>query len=264
MVWHSWENAEIYDRFVREHRIYRSLNQRIVELARPIGARMVLDLACGSGATTLAFLRVLDLDSEIVGVDASEEMIGVAQANVLDSRARFVRGTAASVDRILDETFDRVVCNAAFWQFPDPGPVFAAVARRSAPGARFVVNVPAERVKGERTPIHPFQVALARSIERKTGRPFPETATGVEVESLESVARAYRWTLDHTSRFLYEGSQGELAELMSIPAMIGPLTEGMTEEGRGQVLLEARERTDPTAIVHVPWVYLVFKKDPAD
>jgi SAM-dependent methyltransferase len=258
MVWKGWENAEIYDRFVREHRVYRSLNQRIVELARPTGARAVLDLACGSGATTLALLRVLDVDAEVVGIDASEEMIGVARANVLDARARFVVGAAAAVDRLVDDTFDRVVCNAAFWQFPDAAPVFAAVGRRAAPGARFVLNVPAERVRGERTPVHPFQVALARSIERTTGRPFPSSPTDVEVDDLEAQAADHGWTLEHTSRFLYEGKQAELAELMSIPAMIAPLTEGMSDEGRQRVVAEARARTDPGASVEVPWVYLVF------
>jgi ubiquinone/menaquinone biosynthesis C-methylase UbiE len=263
MAWQGWENAEIYDRFVREHRVYRSLNQRIVELARPTGARTVLDLACGSGATTLALLRVLDVDAEIVGVDASEEMIGVARANVLDPRARFVVGTARSIDRVVGETFDRVVCNAAFWQFPDAGPVFAAAARRAAPGALFVLNVPAERVHGERTPIHPFQVALARSIERRTGRPFPSDPTRVDVSGLASSAAAHGWSLVHTSRFLYEGRQAELAELMTIPAMIGPLTEGMTDEGRALVVSEARARTDPGAVVEVPWIYLAFEKEAA-
>jgi 2-polyprenyl-3-methyl-5-hydroxy-6-metoxy-1,4-benzoquinol methylase len=85
-----------------------------------------------------------------VGIDASEEMIGVARANAHDPRARFAVLAAAEADR-LDGVFDRVVCNAAFWQFPAAATVLAALARKTEPGATVVLN-PAERVVGEAAP----------------------------------------------------------------------------------------------------------------
>ena len=74
------------------------------------------------------------------------------------------------------------------------------------------------------------------------------------------------WTSDTVAKKSVSGTSvekanQELAALMSIPAMIGPLTEGMTDESRGEVLDDARERTDPGAIVQVPWLYLVFEKE---
>ena len=146
MVWRGWNNAEIYHRFVCEHRIYRRLNQRMVELADLVGARHVLDLGCGTGATALACLRVLDMEADLTGVDASEEMVEVARANILDPRARFHVAPASAVHDVEDGPFDRALCNAAFWQFPASGPVFGSLYRVLEPGARFVFNVPAERV----------------------------------------------------------------------------------------------------------------------
>ncbi len=245
MVWRGWDNAEIYHRFVSEHRIYRRLNQRMVELADLVGARHVLDLACGTGATALACLRVLDMDADLTGVDASEEMVEVARANILDPRARFHVAPASGVHDVLDDRFDRALCNAAFWQFPAAGPVFESLARVLEPGARFVFNVPAERVEGERHAIHPFQIALARSLEARTGRRF-------DAGSLT------RFTLDDDVRFTYTGVQRELMELMTIPAMIGPLADGLSNQDWDQAVLEARDRTDPDEEVQVPWMFFLF------
>ena len=113
MDWNSALNAEIYDRFVREHAVYEWLNRRLVELADVARADRILDLACGTGATVMACLRTMHARAEVLGVDASQAMIRVAQANVLDPRARFERRAASDLDG-LDETFERVVCCAAF------------------------------------------------------------------------------------------------------------------------------------------------------
>lgn len=258
--WQGWINAEIYDRFVREHGIYEALNRRLVELADVAGARRVLDLACGAGATTLACLARLPPGGEVVGVDGSEAMVTVARAQVRDSRARFVVAPAAALEEVVEGPFDRALCNAAFWQFPAPLPVLLSLARVLAPGARLVFNVPAERVAGEPAPVHPFQVALAREIEARTGRPFPSTATSLDPERLTAVLGEAGFTLEQRERYTYRGRQGELMELMEIPAMIEPLTPDLPPRVRRAVLRRARRRADPAEEVEVPWVYFVARR----
>lgn len=260
VMWRGWRNAEIYDVFVREHQVYRRLNQRMVDLADLAEARRVLDLGCGTGATTLACLRVLDPEAEVVGIDASEEMIEVARANVLDPRARFLVSTAAAVDRAAPGPFDRVVCNAAFWQFPAPGPVLHAAAAVTSPGGLFVFNAPAERVAGERAPVHPFQVALARAIEARRDRPFPDACSGLDPSEMARRAREEGFLLERVDRLPYRGLQGELMQLMAIPAMIRPLTPGIDDATREAILDEARERSDPDLPVEVPWIYFVLRR----
>jgi SAM-dependent methyltransferase len=260
MAWRGWDNAEIYDAFVREHRVYRLLNQRLVDAANLASARRVLDLGCGTGATALACLRVLDADAEIVGVDASAEMIEVARANVLDPRARFVVATASSLGEVVSGPFDRVVCNAAFWQFPSAGAVLRALAAVTVSSARVVLNVPAERVRGERPRIHAFQVALARVVEKRTGRPMPATPTGLDLDALDALADEHGFRVEATRRFDYVGSQHELAELMTIPAMIRPLTPELDDDARAEIVQDARSRVDPDERVTVPWLYLVLAR----
>ena len=261
MPWRGWNNAEIYDGFVRQHRIYRELNRTIVDVARLAGARRVLDLGCGTGATALSCLRLLDPDADLVGVDASEEMIEVARANILDPRARFVVAGASGFERVVEGPFDRVVCNAAFWQFPAPSPVFRSIAAVTGPGARFVFNVPAERVRGERPRIHPFQVALARAIEARTGRPLASSPTQMDLDAIRDAARESGFDAGATvERVEVRSRQDELIELMTIPAMIRPLAPELDDDGRAEIVADARRRVDADEEVVIPWLYLAFER----
>lgn len=262
--WAGWRNAEVYDAFVREHGIYPALNRRLAALAEVDRAKRVLDLACGAGATALACLERMPGRAELVGVDGSEEMVSVARDRVLDPRARFHVAAASALEGVAAGPFDRAVCNAAFWQFSDPRAVLAALARVLASGAIFVFNLPAERLASSGPsmgPSHvtPFQVALARAIERRTGHPFevPET---LDPERLEHQLDEAGFHRIERHPFAYRGRQGELMELMTIPAMIDRLAPELEEEERDEALEEAKRRTDPEQRVVVPWVYLVARR----
>lgn len=255
MPWTGWKNAEVYDAFTRSRDIYRRLNERLVDLAEIAEANRVLDLACGAGATTLACLPHLHRDAEIVGVDASAAMVAVARAGVLDPRARFEVAPAASVHEVLSGPFDRVVCNAAFWQFPSPLAALRSVARLTETRARLVFNVPAERVEGEASEIHPFQMALAREIEARTGTPISRNPVTIDPAHLESWFAEAGFDLTDRVRFVYEGPQEELIELMEIPAMIEPITPGLAQEEREAVIGDARGKVSGREMVRVPWIY---------
>lgn len=254
--WAGWLNAEIYDAFVEEFGIYRALNRRLAALAEVATARRVLDLACGAGATALACLARMPARSELVGVDGSEAMVDMARARVRDPRARFRVAAASDLERVLSGPFDRAVCNAAFWQFPDPRAVLAAVARVLAPGGLFVFNVPAERLADEDAPVTPFQVALARAIEERSGFPFP-TPEPLDPRRLTDELGEAGFELLRRDRFAYSAHQVELMELMSIPAMIRRVAPELPEGERQAALADARRRADPEQRVTVPWVYWV-------
>lgn len=255
--WAGWANAEIYDAVAREHTIYRQLNEHLVEAAEIATARRVLDLACGTGLTAEACLAVLPADGELVGVDASAEMVELARSRVTDPRARFEVVSAAAMEQVLHGPFDRAVSNAAFWQFPTRRPVLAALSRLLGAGALFAFNVPAERLSGEETEMHPFQAALARAIERRADRPFPRTATTLDPRRIERQLAEAGFELRYRERIDISCRQQELMELMEIPAMLRPLTPDLGEAARDKILAEARARADPDQRVRVPWVVFV-------
>lgn len=278
--WAGWKNAEIYDAFVSEHGVYRALNRRLVELAEVAAARRVLDLACGGGATARACLEVLPARGELVGVDGSEAMVRVARARVRDPRARFEVAPAAAVERVARGPFDRVVSNAAFWQFPDRRAVLAALARVAGAGALLVFNVPDEllarprrgEAEGERAaraaPAErtreaagptPFQVALARAVEARTGHP-PPAAPPVDGGRLEARLAEAGFEPVRREPFAYRARQAELMELMAIPAMLHRLAPDLPDPDRQAALTEARRRTDPDQEVTIPWTYFVARR----
>jgi len=182
-------------------------------------------------------------------------MVAVARAGVLDPRARFEVAPAASVHEVLSGPFDRVVCNAAFWQFPSPLAALRSVARLTETRARLVFNVPAERVEGEASEIHPFQMALAREIEARTGTPISRNPVTIDPAHLESWFAEAGFDLTDRVRFVYEGPQEELIELMEIPAMIEPITPGLAQEEREAVIGDARGKVSGREMVRVPWIY---------
>ena len=262
--WRGRFNAEVYDRFVRERPIYRTLNEHLCELAKVERARRILDLACGTGATTLECLKHMPADAEIVGVDASQEMVDVARENVQDPRAEFFVAPAASVGGIVDGPFDRVVCNAAFWQFPAARPVLIALSTLVAPRGLFVFNVPAERVAGESAPVHAFQAALARCLEERIGKASDPPSSTFNPERFADDARETNFDIVDRERFVYHGEQGELVDLMTIPAMLAPLAPGLSHDECEAALEAARRRIDPEQPVEVPWIYFTLYKTRVD
>lgn len=257
MPWSDRVNAEEYERFVREQPLYRALNERLVALARLGSARRVLDLACGTGATARAALAALPADGEVVGVDASAAMVEVARAVVGDRRARFLVAPAAGVERVVEGPFDRVLSNAALGQFPDLRPVVAAVARLLAPGGLFVFDLPGERLAGGGGRPHPFQVALARAVGRgrQTTAPAP-----IDERVLIELLDEQGFDVIGRERFVYRGRQGELVELMEIPAMIARAAPEASLAGRAAAVAEARRDIDPAQPVEVPWEYFTAQR----
>ncbi len=259
--WSGRANAEIYDSFARERSIYPALNRHLAELADLGRAHRVLDLACGGGATARACLALLPADAELLGVDGSAAMVAVARERVRDPRARFVVAAAARVERVASGPFDRAVSNAAFWQFPAGRPVLAALARLLEPGGLFVFNVPAERLAGEPSEVHPYQVALARAVARRARRGEPGAPHRIAAGRLERQLAEAGFSVASRRRYVHRGPQSELMELAEIPAMIVRIAPGADPDEREEILAEARRHADPEQPVEVAWVYFVARRE---
>jgi SAM-dependent methyltransferase len=105
------------------------LGEPVIELLAPRPGERILDLGCGDGALTQ---KLVGLGCEVVGVDASPEMIAAARARGLD--ARVMDGQALEFER----AFDAVFSNAALHWMKQPDRVIAGVRRALRSGGRFV------------------------------------------------------------------------------------------------------------------------------
>lgn len=100
----------------------------------PIGD--ALDAACGTGRHAA---HLAERGHRVVGVDASPEMLAIAEAKV--PGAVFHRGELTSIP-LPDRSVDLVVCALALCHLPDLVPVFAQFARVLRPGGHLVISDP--------------------------------------------------------------------------------------------------------------------------
>lgn len=119
-------------------------------LARALGVApgaVVVDVACGPGASTLQVAR--ETGCAVVGVDLAADSVRAARdaaaAAGLSERARFVEGDAEALP-LEDASVGGAICECALCTFPDKRTAASEIARVLKPGARLALSdVVAER-----------------------------------------------------------------------------------------------------------------------
>ena len=94
----------------------------------------VLDVGCGTGATTLVLAAAAQPGGSALGVDISATLLGLARSRVL--AASFVEADAASFAG--SSRFDAVVSRFGVMFFDDAVAAFANLHRLAAPAGRLV------------------------------------------------------------------------------------------------------------------------------
>jgi ubiquinone/menaquinone biosynthesis C-methylase UbiE len=127
----------------------------LAELIAALPPKRTLDVACGTGFLT-RYLR-----GEVVGLDQSERMLGVARGQV--PAARFVEGDALALP-FEDGEFERVFTSYFYCHLEDADRTrFLAEARRVAPELIVVASVP-----GAGDPLERFEERLLKDGSRWT------------------------------------------------------------------------------------------------
>ncbi len=106
-----------------------ALGNAALELLAPKPGEDILDLGCGDGVLTK---RIADAGANVLGVDASEGMLGAARA--LGLNVEQADGQALA----FDGRFDAVFSNAALHWMPNQQAVAEGVFRALKPGGRYV------------------------------------------------------------------------------------------------------------------------------
>jgi SAM-dependent methyltransferase len=109
----------------------------LVDAVRARRPRRVLDVGCGTGATTLATARLLGADGHCTGIDISEPMLAVARARAERGRipADFIQADA-QVYPLEPAGFDLFISRFGVMFFADPVQAFANLRRAAAPDAQ--------------------------------------------------------------------------------------------------------------------------------
>ena len=121
-----------------------------------VGAKRVLDIACGLGYGAHLLLREGHA-AAVIAVDSSPETIGTARSEYSSDRLKFEVGTAESIP-LPDCSVDVAVSIETFEHLPEPRLLLTELRRVLAPGGKAIISTPrnesAERVR----PSNPFHL----------------------------------------------------------------------------------------------------------
>jgi trans-aconitate methyltransferase len=121
-------NAELYD---NKHAFVSQYGESVLELLDVKSGERILDLGCGTGDLAK---QIQEHGAEVIGIDASPEMI--AKAKVKYPELDFSVANATSFH--FDEAFDAVFTNAVLHWIHDADGVIKSVYDVLKPGGRFV------------------------------------------------------------------------------------------------------------------------------
>jgi ubiquinone/menaquinone biosynthesis C-methylase UbiE len=114
-------SPDYYQEFEDAYHFFRRLNSELIEIMDLTPNARVLDVGCGTGASSIQILNALP-SGKVWGLDNSPEMLNKARDNYGDSnRIVFVEGDASNLSNYFEEEFDAIIYSASIFLIPDYG-----------------------------------------------------------------------------------------------------------------------------------------------
>jgi len=139
----SWDSsAYIYSREVERIRFYQTTNHALITAGKIQPGMILVDLACGTGFTIRKILDAVGPSTTIYGVEQSREMLAQAQRTITTETVHFIHAGAEDFASHIPKLVDRVICNAAFFLFPNINAVLDEIRTVLKPEGLFAFNLP--------------------------------------------------------------------------------------------------------------------------
>nr|AIA15041.1 Methyltransferase domain protein [uncultured bacterium] len=215
----------------------------LIDAAFP-GRGRVLDVGCGSGATTLAMARRLGASGSCVGLDISGPLLAAANSRAVAdgiSTVTFVQADAQT-HAFDPDSFDAMISRFGVMFFDDPEAAFNNIRRAMRIGAKLAFVAwrgPAE---------NPFMTTAKRAAEPLlTNLPQPDPkAPGqfafADGDRVRNILQAGGWSDINLQRLDVEGTVAE-AELLAYVTRLGPVGLALRE-------VDEATRIRVTEVVH--------------
>ncbi len=230
------------EQYEAHHSFVWQLGEGLIDVLDPQPGERILDLGCGTGQLTH---KIAERGADVVGLDASPEMVGQARQNY--PRLQFVLEDAVRMQ--FENEFDAVFSNAALHWMLDAGGVAKAVARALRKSGRFVAEL------GGRGNIRHIELAITRVAQRYHGADIPERRTFYpSIGEYGSVLEAHG--LEVRSAVLFERPtplEGEKGMENWIRQFKWYYFEGLPAVEREKALQEAVEELRPRLLKDGTW-----------
>jgi len=133
--------GDYYHDIAQTMALYQQSNRQLVTMAELRPGMSVVDLACGSGLTTLAALAAVPEGLRIFMVDHDPAMIATARRLLGDRVVAYHQVDAIEAADLIGEQVDRVLCNMSMWQFANPEAVLRRWRSAIKPAGRLCFNL---------------------------------------------------------------------------------------------------------------------------
>jgi SAM-dependent methyltransferase len=140
-------NSEATRRWVTEQtridRLMTDVTQAALAAAAPMPGESVLDVGCGTGTTTLKIAESVGPSGQVLGVDISEQQLGLARQRIAAAGATRIRLVLddAATHSFAPETIDLGFTRFGVMFFADPIAAFCNIRRAMKPGGRLLLAV---------------------------------------------------------------------------------------------------------------------------
>lgn len=236
-----------YDAFEARYGFFKRLTADLLRLLPAGGAETILDIGCGTGAST-AQLHAACPQARIVGLDNSPAMLAQARLNHgSTARISFREGDAAALIARVTEPVDAILYSASIFLIPDFRESLRQAHQLLSPSGRigmtFMDGVYAET--GENRFFQAEQeLSLGLSLKKAVSLPDLETCLHSLFANLSLQERTYRLPKEQVQAFF------------SIPAMSAGIFPALDYESR-LVKVAALFAHLPEAELNFRWVMLV-------
>ncbi|MET3663904.1 methyltransferase domain-containing protein [Caulobacter sp. 1776] len=229
-------------------RIMAPIAEAVVDAAGPVNGERVLDVGCGSGATTFAAAWRTGPEGHAVGVDISGALVELARRRAGEDGIEGVEFLLADAQVHAFETpFDAIVSRFGVMFFPDPVAAFANLRRAIKPGGRLAF---AAWRSPEENPLS--LVPLKAAAPFLPSMPaFEKDAPGrfafADPERVRTILEASGWR-DIQIAPLDVASPLTADELMTMSLRVGPLNPILKDADaalRGKVAAAVKEALEP-------------------
>lgn len=129
--------ANVYDQYFVPA-LFHHWGPVVADAAGVSTGQRVLDVACGTGALTVAVAERVGPEGAVVGLDPNDDMLSVARRKA--SAIDWQQGQAESLP-FPDQSFDAVVSQFGFMFFEGPSTALREMMRVLKPGGRLAVAV---------------------------------------------------------------------------------------------------------------------------
>jgi len=147
MAQRAFWNSDATRRWVTEQaridRLMADVTEAALAAAAPMPGEIVLDVGCGTGTTTLRLADAVGPSGQVLGVDISEQQLGLGRQRVSDAgttRVQLVLDDAATHD-FAPESFDLCFTRFGVMFFADPVAAFRNIRRAMKPNGRLLLAV---------------------------------------------------------------------------------------------------------------------------